>query len=790
MQDQGDYPTYIQRSSGSSIEDGLGNLRRGGFNTALPVQEPNQIQELVKLLYRGRWLIAIAFILVFGGTAIYTMMQVPVYRAYSTVLLDQRLAPDLKDALKESSVQGGASRSVETEIFVVQQSLAVARQVAERLIQLEEDPVTGNAISLLSMSGNTEQLAYLVQRNVSIYPEIVPDILSITATSFEPGEARLLANLYSEEFVNHALGRSRSRLAGTRAFLENEVAERHSELQALEERMRQFMSQNKGVSLNASTSALVQQVTELEAMRDEVYLEERLKQLSIDNLNRELIQMEPHLAQRVSNNLPGEVKRIQSEIAGIESELAQIYRQDPGLRGSDEAAQSQIIQNFEHERTVLQQELGALSDAYIEEVIAFGDAGLAKEQDGGLSVFAELRRNLAREELEMSRLQARKAVVEKQLMGQQASLTNLPAQMIALSQLQRSLQTTERAYLSLRDKLGEVRISEESEQGYAELIRLADMPYRPEYPDKPKNLILGGLVGLLMGLGLAIGRQQISKDIVFTPEDIQKHGHDVIGVIPNMAETIRQQYGNNRQIMHNGYCQDACLISHQPASSFIVDAYRRLRFGVQQVSSVQTILVTSPNPGEGKSITALNLGIASAQSGRRTLIVDTDLRRPSLHKKLGIDSRPGFIKMINERRLQFRKAIESQDHLHVLTAGPPDANAAELLSSDEMPAFIDELKRLFDVIIFDSPPYMLVSDAVVLSTLCEGTIVVTAAGQTKGYELAQGMRDFKNAGSRVLGTVLNAFDPAEVYGSRMKYKYYRDLSNYAYEEPSKALLPS
>ncbi|MFK7843944.1 MAG: polysaccharide biosynthesis tyrosine autokinase [Rhodothermales bacterium] len=757
------------------------------------LQEDSQLKELLDLLYAGKWLILGSFLAIFVITAIYTYMQVPLYKAHSLVLLDNRLAPDLKDALEAGpNSMGSSSRSVDTEVYVLQRSLGVSRRVSTRLGNIGVDPVTGNTLSLLSYGLPVEQLAGVVKSRIEVNREPVADVLRISAASTEPGEARLLADLYAEEFVDHALGRSRSRLASTRFFLENEAGKRKRELESLEEEMRQFMARNSGITLTDGTASIVSQVADLETLRDEVQLEIRMKAVLRDDLIEDIQTMQPHLAEQLSANVPARIERVQDAIAEVEDILDLIYRKNPGLRETAAAAQSTELQGHLSELARLRNTLQELTTQYVQQIEVFG--GESTGSPGGtLQEFGRLRRQLIEEDQERERLKARVDIVNRQLGTFQAQLQGLPAQTIKLTQLKRSISTTERAFLLLNEKLEDVRISEESEQGYAEIILKAELPYRPEFPNKPKNLILGGLIGLLIGLGLAVIRQQVYKNVVMTPEDLKKQGFSIMGVIPSMRDYIKEQYQGVKLVEHNGYLNDSCLISLQPPSSFVTDAYRRLRFNIQRLQGegvAQAILVTSPNPGEGKSITALNLAIASAQAGKRTVILDTDLRRPSIHEKLGIECDPGFPEMIKDRRLQFRRALGHMENLYVLTAGRATENSGEVMSSKEMPQLIQELKKLFDMVILDSPPFMLVSDPLVLSTMCDGTVIVACAGKTKQEDLHQGLHELQKVGGSVLGVLLNEFNPIGLYGARNKYKYYRYINNYSYQKEADALLQS
>jgi capsular exopolysaccharide synthesis family protein len=732
---------------------------------------PDSGERLLNLLYRGRWFLFFSFVLTLTGTALYSYFQIPIYRAEGLVLVDHRLAPDLKDALDPAPAQHSPGRSIDTELYVLQRSLDVATPVAERLLALRRHPDTGRPLALVADSASPALLAYTIQYRVSLFREPVDGIVRVSAISMDPDEASLLANLYAEELVDRALWRSRARLSATRSFLENETNERLRELRTLEDQMKHFLRRNGRLTMSAEASTLVAQTTELESARTQAELELELKRVSAGLLEQDIAHLQPRLARLLAENTAESIRKTQERLDDVAARLDLIYRQNPGLRGSPAAVDNPTLRLLEQERIGLQDSLVRLSASYID------DAGASLEGEG-LAALTQLQRQLNVERQDIAQLEARAALYGRQLDERLGTLQALPAQQIALSQLQRSLQTTERAYLYLREKLEEVRIAEESEQGYAEVIQRAEAPVRPESPDRPRQLILGGLVGILLGLGLAILYDRRSRGIVFAPEDIQSPDYPLLGIVPTMAHEADDRL-----------TYDPLLIAGLPGASVASDAYRKLRFNLlNSLGEAQALAVTSPNPGEGKSLTTLNLAIALAQTGRRIVVVDGDLRRPSLHTKLGIGVRPGFIEMMAERHLQFRRALREQDNLYVLTAGNRTVNTAEILASPDMLVLVNELRRHFDLILFDTPPYLAASDALFIASLCDATILVAAAGRTRDYEVRQGLRDFAMAGQRVLGTVLNAFDPSALVGTRYRYRYYRDSAYYAGTPSSDALL--
>jgi tyrosine-protein kinase Etk/Wzc len=219
----------------------------------------------------------------------------------------------------------------------------------------------------------------------------------------------------------------------------------------------------------------------------------------------------------------------------------------------------------------------------------------------------------------------------------------------------------------------------------------------------------------------------------------------------------------------------------------VAEAYRSLRTGVQFASmedQSRVILFTSSTPQEGKSTTSVNTAVVFAQNGSKTLLIDCDLRRPILHSVFGLSKEPGLVNCL-VGSISTDEAIYSTGipNLDVLTSGSIPPNPSELLGSRRMRDVLEELRERYDTIIIDSPPTAAVTDAVILATLADMTIVVVRAHKTK-LEFLQKTRDaLERVFVTPLGVVLNDFDVSQSYGST--YKYYRYYKYYGYYGQSK-----
>ncbi|WP_285289261.1 CpsD/CapB family tyrosine-protein kinase [Bacillus sp. ISL-7] len=195
------------------------------------------------------------------------------------------------------------------------------------------------------------------------------------------------------------------------------------------------------------------------------------------------------------------------------------------------------------------------------------------------------------------------------------------------------------------------------------------------------------------------------------------------------------------------------------SKSPITEQYRTIRTNIQYSSidqEVRSLMVTSAGPGEGKSTTVANLAVVFAQLGKRVLLVDADLRKPTVHYTFNQTNTIGLTSVLT-KQMTFEKAISDAEekNLYVLTSGPIPPNPAELLSSRAMEQFFQEAQELFDVILFDAPPVLAVTDAQILANMCEGTILVVSSGKTEKEQVVKAKELLDSAQSKLLGVVLN-----------------------------------
>jgi len=283
-----------------------------------------------------------------------------------------------------------------------------------------------------------------------------------------------------------------------------------------------------------------------------------------------------------------------------------------------------------------------------------------------------------------------------------------------------------------------------SRPGDVSVVEAATTPSVPIKPNVKLNTLMAAVIGLLLA-GAAALLIEYLDDTVKSPEDLEASGLASLGGVARFRRP--------------GAIQDN-LVAGSRSHHHFAEAYRVLRTNVQFStidSPGQTLLVTSANPGEGKSTTAANLALVMAQAGKKVVLVDSDLRRPSLHHLFGLSNEQGLTNLLLSTQSSVNGYAQRTrfDNLAVVTSGPLPPNPSELLASRRLDSLLDGLKTQADVVILDSPPALPVTDACILAAKVDGTMLVVDSSKTRSQALRRAKEALTKSKTRLLGAVLN-----------------------------------
>lgn len=614
----------------------------------------------------------------------------------------------------------------------------------------------------LTLAGIQESERYLgvlrkVQGQVRTEQEGDTNIINVIVSSDNSEQSKRIANALVEEYRAYHVYRRTDDARRTREFIENQLIETRKKLEQSENRLRDFKEQNKLVTLDAEVSLTLNKLasvqTEYEKVRrqtDETrMMVKRLEKLSIATLGN-VLSDRPYVE---TNN---------TILYQLNSKLVDLILNRNNLL---------IDYTTEHPQVkALDKKIMDVKD--------------------------EMLRELRNQHEVYSR---RKASLEDQVAALQERNKTLPEYEIQLSQLRRDVKINEDLYSLLQTKHQEAQIREKEHSDEVSVIRSADRGVRIN--DKLwSTTFVGLIIGLMMGLILALVRETLDTSIG-TIEDVERYLQiPVLGVIPHIdVHEIKEVLLKNKDKetrLEDLFGSHAHLITQLKPKSSVAESYRTLRTNIQFTNlkkKGQVILFTSSSLKEGKSTTVANLAITKAQEGNKVLLVNCDLRKPSIFKIFGVTKEPGMTDVILGK-MSWKAAVKDisdlmmgkirmddimrtpgLENLHVLTCGGIPPNPAELLSSKGMTDFMKEARKEYDIVLMDCPPILPVTDAAILAPRVDGVVLVYQAGRIPRNALKRAKTHLENVRANILGIVLNDIT-AEISGyyplSQYQTKYY------------------
>ena len=339
---------------------------------------------------------------------------------------------------------------------------------------------------------------------------------------------------------------------------------------------------------------------------------------------------------------------------------------------------------------------------------------------------------------------------------------------IAYGTLKREAESEKAMYDILLKRMNETDITGELKTSNIRIIDLAEIPRIPIRPRKKFNIFLAAIVGLTLGVGLAFFLEYIDNTVK-SIEDVERYlNATLLGVL----EKVRIEKSEKQASLE--------LFTHEMPTSTFAEAMRNVRTSIMLSSTdnpKKLLLVTSTQPGEGKTFVASNLAIIIAKTGKKTLLVDADFRKPRVHKVFDIETLPGLSNhFIGECDLESIIKPTVVPNLSIVTCGLIPPNPSEMLGSQSMETFCKNVGGQFDTIIFDTPPAMAVTDAVVLSNIVNGVIYVIKSGEVAKEAVKRSILQLSGKKSEILGVVMNSVDVS--VGSY--YHYYSRYYKYGY----------
>lgn len=761
------------------------------LNKDLFSEKEINIKEIWRILHNYRKsILAIFFLAILASIFISSTTQ-PIYNAVTSVMLKQSAAEPSSFVFDFG--MGSSQQRLQNEIELLN-SYNLHDQVIQSLIDdrtSDELSLFGNRLvkkrfqilkSLGEWVGNGSKsethrkiispaqrikIVNRSRRNTTISKVREADVLKISVNSANPDEAVFLANRISKVYRNLDLAGGQGELHFVLTFLDSQITQHKQRLVKVEEELREFQSSNMIYSLDGSADLLLADLTKYESTYYINIAELKVAQQRVTYLEGQLSESEKALMTEITNTNNPMIVALRSKIAELEAQKIQ--------QMVDEGWNNQSLQakNFDRRIAEMKSQLTDITESMILSGWSDSDPFAASQ---------EIFNRIVEQEVEVYSARARSIEYKKLVDILSDRLKELPNQTLEYARLERELRLSENLYLTMKQKYEESRITEAGQRGKVRILDPAVSASKIK-PDRNRNLIYGIMFGLSLGVGLAFLREFLDSTIKAV-EQLERKGLTILGIIPDMM-----QKGGKPAVSPTGVSPSKGgasfkrrLITHEDPKSPISESFRSLRTNVNYASAegkIKSLVISSPQPGEGKSTTTANLAIAFAQLRKRTLLVDADLRKPVQHNVFDFPRGPGLSEYLIGDVIDLKSIIQQTeiDNLFLITAGSLPPNPSELVGSDQMRKLVDNLTADFDVVLFDSPPIVAVTDASLIAAVTDGLALVVKAGVTDKSAVDRALDTVKNVRSKLTGAILNSVNPETLSG---KYSYYYSYYQYYY----------
>jgi capsular exopolysaccharide synthesis family protein len=619
-----------------------------------------------------------------------------------------------------------------------------------------------------------------------VQPPLTPGIVNIKGTASGPRVAMDMVNTYIQLLLSRTRNANQEEARKAREFLEQQTQQAKSSLVQAEEVATKFEQQKGRIKLGAQTELDLVKLSQTENALAEAQASREVMVARIAGARQSLDQAKTKEAKRSTEaqskgkdeGAPGPDPRTVETLARFnafkvaQDNLARLEAKLAAMRDRYTEVHP-LVQTTQEEVTREQARVAQLARD-LPVVAPINESRSPRAIPAASSERTEIERQLATLETEDATLQAKVETLKIQVDRQQKNIRSLSKEEVEYSSLHRTVEASRNLLTVLSDKLMTARIREQGETG---VVRIIDPASFPIQPSQSKTYRLA-LMALAMAGGIAFGAAfgiEFWRQPIETGSDVQKvTGLPVLGYVgviarPNVGPKSRQRI------------QTSSLPIHLPSSTLPagihMDLYRAIRATIETErlkTPFSTILVSSPGPNEGKSTTVLNLGHVFHEFGRRVLVVEADLRRPLLHRTLGLSCNPGLVDFLSGTATFEQVCRRVPSGITVIPGQVARENAAGLLASPRLKELLSLAGTQFDLILVDSAPILAVPDNLLLAAALDRVILVVRASKTSRRDLLSAQTTLRQANAHILGVILNQVNPADAHYYHPRYrKYYK-----------------
>jgi capsular exopolysaccharide synthesis family protein len=788
-----------------------------------PAERKLNISELIKVMYRGRWIILTAFVIAFTYTVYSTYSKPYIYGSSARMFIDR--PPGGSQVAQIIGGSAAEDHSIANEMLFFKSHI-VSGHVARLLHQYAQGnwqeldslftdafhstkdvPPDPRQLAVIRMVDNpkakphpgipdTVTLEERAAQAVNISAEASNDYLDVSAEAYTPLDAAFLANLYIACFVKDDRVRVRENSADLKNYLFSQKERSFDSLRQIEFQLRNYLGGTNGMSPEDIAKSVTEQYEAMKQKRQLIEVDLSLRHQMDTDYEKNLDTVQKNYYDNLT--IEPLVGQLQKEVTDQQFDLESMEMANNLMDPRTKKYLKDEIQSKKDKLETLKDKLKEETEKYLHsQVIVAGEPRNEGNGQGDLSystsgssitTITTLRQNILNTKLRISEDSALLRSYDAKLGELHGESVAMPEKMMETASLKRAQGIAEKMYGQLEDRYLEAWMTEESVFGNVRAEDPATLSAVPIRPNRQSSILTGSLFGLAIGIAIVVLLSLLDSR-VRTPEEVESHNIHLLATIPAI-NPASQPLEILDGVPVNGDTAGAPAASkyvphqasHLDPRSSVAETFRSLRTTILFSgldSEIQVLALTSSAPQEGKSTTSANLAIVMAQMGKKTLLVDADLRRPVQHSVFGLPREPGLTNLLFDRTT-FEEAVQATDipNLYVLPCGIIPPNPAELLGSQRMIQLIQRLRNEFDFVLLDTPPVVAVTDALLLGHVADATVIIARAGHSRIDALLRAMDSVERSGANLLGVVLNDFNPVGSYGSYYKYyQYYQYSSN-------------
>lgn len=662
------------------------------------------------------WLLAALVVMSIAGAVVYTTRQTPIYQATASVQVEPKL-PDLLGTGDMFNVAGASAEYYKQQKQVLSSFTLIQKTIDQN--DLIPKLLTDSERKDLSHDDQLDLATRRLQLDLAVkYPE-ADRIFYVSVKSPVPEDAKLISDAHVTTYESYAKGLLQLNSNTASEALQAEFTDAETKLRAAEQKIYDFQTKNDMVAVT-------------------IEAQQSLVQGNILSFTSKL------------NDARAEEIKLAAKIAEMKKEEKEDVLATPIIMMGDNPSYETLRTQYFTERIKLielEKDLGPKNPDYVVQKQKVDL--LYQALQGEVKILVHGTQNLYSAQLTTN------AGLGGEVEKYKQEAKKLSPLIAIYTELLREKKEYDDKYNILRARLSSMQMTGSLSSIISNVRSLdkAQLPSKPVSPNMRTNVSLAAIMALVVGIGIIFLIVFLDRSIKSTSDATQAAGAPVLGVIPQL--TAADLDGKNDDRTRDMYV-------HENPKSSIAECCRSLRTNILFSAAdreLKTIVVCSANQREGKTTSVIYLGTTMAQSGQRTLLIDTDMRRPRLHKSTGVALTPGLSNLlIGEEDYDSLIKPTEVANMFVLPCGPTPPNPAELLLTKRFENVLRELGKRFDRIILDSPPIQPVTDAIVLSKRVDGVIMVVRASKTMRDELRRSTRMVRDVGGSIVGVIVNELD--------------------------------